>query len=228
MLIMARPKNIIENAAPPEGEGSWVLSYGDMMSLLLCFFIVIASISTVNQQALEEVSSSMAKGMKKKHTKPLKAVVDDIKKIVHEENLEKEMSVEMGPQGAEIKFAGQSLFESAQADINTSAYPILKKVSDVLQKEDARAYYVIVEGHTDSVPIQSEIFPSNWELSSARASSVIRYFNETGIEPKRCKAIGYADTRPETANADALGNPISSNQSKNRRVIIKLTKNLLE
>ena len=225
---MPRPKNIIESAAPPEGEGSWILSYGDMMSLLLCFFIVIASISTVNQQALEEVSSSMAKGIKKKHTKPLKAVVDDIKKIVKEENLEKDMSVDIGPQGAEIKFAGQSLFESAEAEINKSAYSILKKVSTVLQKEDARGYYVIVEGHTDNVPIQSEIFPSNWELSSARASSVIRYFNETGIKPSRCKAIGYADTRPEAPNADATGNSLPLNQSKNRRVIIKLTKNLLE
>ncbi|MBT5495044.1 MAG: OmpA family protein [Alphaproteobacteria bacterium] len=79
-----------------------------------------------------------------------------------------------------------------------------------------------VEGHTDDVPIRTARFPSNWELSASRASSVVRYFIEQGIKPSRLKAAGYADTKPKLPNKDIFDEGIPENREKNRRVGLRL------
>ena len=81
---------------------------------------------------------------------------------------------------------------------------------------------VTVEGHTDDAPIHSAQFPSNWELSTARASAVVHFFLDAGVAPSRLRAAGYADTFPLVPNRDAAGRAIPENQARNRRVVIKL------
>ena len=81
-------------------------------------------------------------------------------------------------------------------------------------------YSVLVEGHTDDQPIASRIFPSNWELSAARAARVVRFFIDSGVSPDRLKAAGLADTQPEAPNTTSEGVPIPENRARNRRVAI--------
>jgi chemotaxis protein MotB len=91
-----------------------------------------------------------------------------------------------------------------------------------MQEPTYEGYLIDVEGHTDDVPIRTARFPSNWELSASRASSVVRYFIEQGIKPSRLKAAGYADTKPKLPNKDIFDEGIPENREKNRRVSLRL------
>jgi chemotaxis protein MotB len=101
---------------------------------------------------------------------------------------------------------------------------ILGSLLGRLQSPAFAAYRITVEGHTDDEPISSAQFPSNWELSAARAAAVVRFFAEHGIPANRLRAAGYAQTHPLAPNRDDAGNPIPENQAKNRRVVIELEK----
>ena len=83
-------------------------------------------------------------------------------------------------------------------------------------------YSIDIEGHTDDAPISTPQFPSNWELSSARASAVARFLIGRGIKPERISVIGYADTKPKVPNRNAAGNPIPENRQENRRVMVRV------
>ena len=109
----------------------------------------------------------------------------------------------------------QLLFETGQAEIKEGNHPLLKKLSSILKKTDCQ---IRVEGHTDDVPVHNERFPSNWELSVARAVTMVRYFvSRCGIPPDRLSAAGYADSKP------LLPNVSDRNRDHNRRVEIILT-----
>jgi len=101
------------------------------------------------------------------------------------------------------------LFESASAALKPQATIVLQKLVDLLGRHPGR---IAVEGHTDDLPIATARYPSNWELSAARASTVARYLIQHGIAADRVQAIGYADTRPRTANESTDG------RARNRRV----------
>jgi len=117
-------------------------------------------------------------------------------------------------QGTRLSFEDQVLFDFGSATINPAGFVFLDKIADTLDKIP---YAMRVEGHTDNVPIQTRRFPSNWELSVARAVNVVKYFAEvSNIDPNRLSAVGYGESRPVAANDTA------SNRVKNRRVEILL------
>lgn len=107
-----------------------------------------------------------------------------------------------------FRINSEILFTSGQADLGLAGIAVLKKLVDVLKKND---FQVAVEGHTDSIPIRGR-YPSNWELSGSRAGSVVRYFEANGISSERLRAVGFADTRPLESNDTAEG------RAQNRRV----------
>jgi chemotaxis protein MotB len=123
--------------------------------------------------------------------------------------------VEINKEGLRITLEEQGnlpFFESGKADLTEQItnnidkiYPILKKLSN--------DYEIIVEGHTDNVPIYTKQFQSNWELSTARATSVVRYLISKGIDPRKISAIGYGEYRPIAPN------DTPENRQKNRRVV---------
>lgn len=115
--------------------------------------------------------------------------------------------------GISIDINASVLFGSGDAQLGSEASAILKNVADVLRTID---YPIVVAGHSDDLPISSSQFPSNWELSSMRAGSVVRLFIESGIEPRRLTATGYADQRPLAPNDSA------ENRAKNRRVTLTI------
>jgi chemotaxis protein MotB len=117
-------------------------------------------------------------------------------------------------QGTRLSFEDQVLFDFGRADINPAGYKMLNQIAKAIKNVSKP---VRVEGHTDNVPIQTRRFPSNWELSVARAVNVVKYFAEVGkMDPHRLSAVGYGDSRPVVANDTA------SNRAKNRRVEILL------
>jgi chemotaxis protein MotB len=101
----------------------------------------------------------------------------------------------------------------------------MEKVSDVLA-EEAQGFRIVVEGHTDNIPIYSRDFPSNWELSAARASTVVRLLESKGLPRTNLRPVGLAETEPISPNTDEQGASIPENQAKNRRIVVKILKQL--
>ncbi|QEY59232.1 OmpA family protein [Pseudomonas sp. C27(2019)] len=121
-----------------------------------------------------------------------------------------DVSISAGVVNFRIK--SEILFASGQADLGLAGAAVLKKLVNVLRESN---FQIVVEGHTDSVPIQGR-YPSNWELSGSRAGSVVRYLEANGISSKRLRAVGFADTQSLASNATAEG------RAQNRRVELKM------
>ena len=130
--------------------------------------------------------------------------------------------METDDKGITIELASSAFYKPGSADFRQEAIIVLEKISEMLIAPKYMAYYVEVEGHTDDDPINTARFPSNWELSTGRSTTVVRYFIGQGMDFRRLSAKGFAETRPKVPNRDEEGNPIPENQMENRRVVINV------
>jgi len=124
--------------------------------------------------------------------------------------------------GLVLELDGASFFEANSATLKAAQIETLSRMAQMLDHPRYSFFQVEVQGHTDDNPVSGGAFPTNWELSSARASAVVRLFINHGMTPTRLAALGYAETRPKVANRDANGNPLPINQGINRRVVIHI------
>lgn len=214
---------------PPDAS-NWALSFADMMTLLLCFFVLMLTVSKVDPERYEAVSSIMAEAMKGKAA-PSKQVKGETISERKEKNLfelqlelagligreTEALSLKLRPDAVAINLKGAVFFKLGDATLTGRAEDILEKVAGPLTEQH---YDLVVEGHSDNLPIHSDKYPSNWELSSARASSVARFLIARGLPKDSIKVMGLADTMPLAPNVNAKGESIPANQAKNRRVII--------
>ena len=214
--------------AGEEGSPAWMATFADMMSLLLTFFILMYAIASQNTaRVLHEVLGIEEKSL---------GVIDLIDTITIQKSLQEltglnnpnilddmddiaedsAMAVDTNEAKVVVRVPGANLFKLGQADLQLSARPVLDGVIAVVRKYPD--YKIHIQGHTDDDPISTEKFPTNWELSAARATAVLRYFFDKGIEPEKMTATGYADTFPLASNDTDQG------RSLNRRVEFVLEK----
>ncbi|MGC8867160.1 MAG: OmpA/MotB family protein [Elusimicrobiales bacterium] len=179
----------IGHPAPP-----WLVNYADLMTEMVCFFIILYALSAALnknvQNAAYEIKQMMEKG-------------------------EMAGKVEINREGLRITLEEQGnlpFFESGKADITDEMIEVIDKIFPSLKKL-SQDYEIIVEGHTDNVPINTAQFASNWELSTARATTVVKYLIAKGINPSKISAIGYGEFRPVAPN------DTPQNRQKNRRVV---------
>ena len=249
-------------AAEHENEERWLLTYADMITLLMALFMVMFSMANVNKAKLESLSASLHeafsgkilpggksiqqsgsndKPQKPAPTPPIPAIsplVDDASKRQSDAAAQKEQDdftrikrdVDQYAKSHGLKSKIEStitqrglvirlltdkvLFDSGQAVLKPQSGPLLTQVSHLIRL--APGHDVMVEGHTDSVPIRGSVYPTNWELSTARASRVVRFLVEHGATTLRMGASGYAALHPIGSNST------SSGRSRNRRVEIVL------
>ena len=123
-----------------------------------------------------------------------------------------------------LQISSATFFASGYAVLSGAGKTILRDVALTLKSSEFAAYHISIEGHTDDTPISTAQFQSNWELSTARAAAVVRFFLEQGLPSRQLSAAGYADTFPIAPNRNVDGTVIPENQAKNRRVVIKLEK----
>jgi chemotaxis protein MotB len=242
------PKRQEENTE--RGLDDWLMTYADMITLLLCFFAVFLSVSAPKQEQFKQARDKVLETFSKeipvgsdgdKNKKQLDSIYDSMPAIIDrfgseplriEEVVdgddEKHKSKKEKPDGDRlltIEMPSAAFFGSGSATLSDEGKTLLKEILETeIKKQDLEGYIITIEGHTDDVPINTYQFPSNWELSTARAASVVRYFIEEGLAPQKLRASGYADSFPKIANRGFNGQSIPENQAQNRRVIIKLEK----
>ncbi|MES9904090.1 MAG: flagellar motor protein MotD [Sedimenticola sp.] len=248
-----------------ENHERWLVSYADFITLLFAFFVVMYSISSVNDGKYRVLSNTLTDAFQTKPQSPdLIQVGEDMRSIAPIEGEfasptevelpaveeKAEVAEESDPEadepytappmilpeiesalnsslskfvdqdlvnvtqtdkGIEVEMKSKMLFGLGSANLSREALNALRDVAKIVKPLPNRIH---VEGHTDNLPIRTIIFPSNWELSAARAASVVHFFGRLGVEPSRMAAIGYGQFQPLTDNATEQG------KQKNRRVAI--------
>ncbi|OYZ20301.1 MAG: hypothetical protein B7Y39_11035 [Bdellovibrio sp. 28-41-41] len=208
-------------------ESNWLVSYADLMTLLFGFFVIMYSISKVDPQKYTIVAKDFAKyfGGKVESITVFDAHQKMVEGLLKSSLPEGTYQVAATPTGISIRFNSNLLFRPGSAKLQEEMYPVLTKLIDALQNHlDIEA--IDFEGHTDDEPISSEYFPTNWELSSARATRILRQFESSGFKSETLTSMGYGSSRPEVPNRDEQGKAIKENQAKNRRVVVNLTINM--
>jgi chemotaxis protein MotB len=205
-------------------KDDWLITYSDAITLLLAFFLLLLSVSEVNMAMFEQLRSGIQKGFTKDKIvqTPLLEIKYKLDSLLYEEGQQAKVRIDLGKKGIVMQFASSTFYEAGQADINTTAQGILDKVTSGLTSIDYYPFSVDIEGHTDDTPISTLRFPSNWELSVARATNIVKYMIESGLHPQRLKAAGYADTKPLVPNRTKQGEPLAENQARNRRIVIRV------
>ncbi len=239
--------------APPPEEGKkggrsgapgWMATFADLVTLLMCFFVLLFAMSTTQQETYKELVKSLrsalgAQAVPESGTregltmhavpseepsenqqidelggmieKELEDIVSEVRELVLFNKLGGEVSVTKTEDGVVITMSDLLLFAEGGTKLSDKGLDILEKVATVLAK---LAYHVKIKGHTDAEPISSAQYPSNWELSSARASTVVRLLIKNGVPPYYVSAEGYAQYHPVATNDTAQG------RARNRRVEI--------
>ena len=224
-----------------EGLPGWFGTFADMMTLLFAFFVLLAAISTIDPVKLQNMADSMGKsvGTKQKLDNQAMSLGDIHKaatKMIEEmaadpETGEKPVEVTTSPKGVTIGISSDISFESGSATTKSGFLEILKKIVPTI---DESYNMIAVEGHTDSDPLPKALiakFPSNWELSGARAAAVVRLLIDLKVDPVRLQAVGYGEFVPRDRNTaeiiskDLIEKYNSNPQQKarNRRVEITLS-----
>lgn len=241
----------LESAAPVEEEG-WLLTYLDVITLMLVMMVVMLSVAgppgTTGGKGVpnattpppDPLATTMAASVQKPSllppmpvttSSPQRPDVDGSDATTPDgpqapakdtwaglklEQIGQDIDVTPGQDSVRFRISNELLFGSGDANLINGGHAVLDKLlPSLLADPDLQ---LVVEGHTDTVPIQTARYPSNWELSTGRAASVARYLIERGVAPQRVQASGYADTRP----LGSKDNPVD--RTVNRRVEIVLEK----
>ncbi len=215
-----------------EEENSWQVSYLDIITIVLGFLIILLSVSQITKSEFTSLSSIFGKLADETEfiTTPIGNIQDELFDLLEPEIEAGNLEIIRDLNDLRIRFKSDLLYNSGEARLQTSAEYLLDRVLISMQQLEYNDFNIDVEGHTDNTPIASATYPSNWELSTARAANIVKYFNDMGIEAKRLKASGYADSRP-IIEYDSLGFPFAASKESNRRVVLRLyysTENLLE
>lgn len=229
-----------------KGAPEWMTTYGDLVTLLMCFFVLLFAFSSIDAQKFEAVmqsfqgSAGVLSGGKSLSEAPMvfDAMPEDktsrnevieinkleelkkkVEEYLEENDMKAQVSVELEAKGLIIRFKDNVLFDPGSATIKTTSMPIIDFLGSLLNSEDLINEEIRVEGHTDNVPNISAMYPTNWELSAGRSTNVVRYFiEEVGLKPSRVSAAGYGEYRPIDTNSTATG------RAANRRVDIVVIK----
>ncbi|MBS1959200.1 MAG: OmpA family protein [Bdellovibrionales bacterium] len=204
-------------------ESNWLVSYADMMTLLFGFFVLMYSFSRIDEKKFEIIRKDVARyfGGQVRVNPTIKKIEDEVKDVISQSGLDKNIQLIARDAEIELRFQGTLHFVSGTAELTKDSSFVLAKLIDLI-KRNVKADTVSVEGHTDDEPISSKIYPSNWELSANRASTVVREFEKYGFDPAKLTAKGFGSSRPLLPNRDSKGDPIPDNQEINRRVIVTI------
>jgi chemotaxis protein MotB len=190
----------------------WLISYVDLLTLLVAFFLLVIASSQLKTARFEQIAASMSGRAK---TAPLADLSDQVRKLVEDRKLGDRVRISQDNEGLGIEFKDALLFDSGSAQIRDDGRRVIGEVAKLVRELPQRP--VIVEGHTDDVPIHTAEFADNWSLSSARAVHVLEALEASGVTHDRLSARAFAETKQQTTNA-----ALAELRSANRRVVIRV------
>ena len=234
---------IADSLLSNDEETGWLVTYADLVTLLLVFFVLLYSLSSIKQEKFVAAISSIKAQLNS--NKPITGLSDlikiedstkskisieditglrlrqqimleDINRFISSNHQDKNISVHAFNNKLVLTITGKILFNSGSAHLNPEAAPVLNGIVKLVLKYPE--YTVNIKGHTDDVPISTVQFPSNWELSAIRATTVLKYLIKKGVRPRRLTATGYGDIMPIVPNTS------EKNRAINRRVEFVLEK----
>ena len=218
---MARPL-----PPPQKPDDSWLMSYSDVVTSLMAFFVLIVAVSTIDQRKIEYIQEAFKEEiLKEEFEKPFSTLEENIRQVIKDKNLENDVFVEADPIGIEITFSSSVLYKSGSAKLMQGIKPFLGEMAKLIVNMKYTNILIEVEGHTDDLPIKTVQYPSNWELSASRATHVVRFFIKNGIKSQSLKASGFADSRPKVPNI-VNGRPSRKNRSINRRMKLSIKRDV--
>jgi chemotaxis protein MotB len=218
-----------------EFSNNWLITYSDMITILLCFFIIffvytskeLTNLDTAKKSLTHQLDalSNENSDLKKKNDslaaqlfglhrngKDPKSTSEDFMTFLEKNNLQDQVDIIQNERGVLIRFRDSVLFQSGQANVSREGYLLLDQIGEQLQKVNNN---IIVEGYTDNVPIRTKEYPSNWELSVARSIQVVKHLTENkGIAKSRVSVGGYGERNPIDSNNTTEG------RANNRRIEI--------
>ena len=188
-----------EEAKKPEPKEIWLISYADLVTLMLAFFILLFSFCKVDVETLQAVAGSF------KPTPPGtpfffqggESVLEATAMQIQTSDFGEGTYVTLDERGVVVDMSGSSLFNAGSADLLPDAEKNLGRFAQFLYSFENP---IAIEGHTDDRPLETPRFPSNWELSASRAAAVARWLEKNGVQPTRLQVIGYGSTRPRFRN----------------------------
>jgi len=234
-----RKRKVEEKRGSPE----WLTTYSDLVTLLLCFFVLLFSFSQIDVAKFDAIMKSFQGSLgvfeggktiqempyvntdslpEDKSTQEIKEIEDFrrlkalIEDYAKDKGLETNINVKIEERGLVIRILDNLFFDSGKAEIKTKSKEILEYIGEILNGEEFLDKYIKIEGHTDSDPIiNTNIYPTNWELSAIRSTNVLRFFVEKeNIDGNRISSAGYSFYRPVVPNSS------EENKARNRRVDI--------
>lgn len=203
------------------GEEGWLISYADLMTLLVGFFVILMSFSKMDEEKFEEVKLSVTKEFGGRYEAPYEQLSKQVEAAIKKAGLEKQVQLRTDATGVEIRFLGTAFFDLGSVDVKEAGQVMLHALIKEIEATKDK-YQVVIEGHTDDVPLSGGTYKNNFELSSIRACRVLDLFLSAGFPIGNVTAVGYGESRPIVPNRDANGVAIVQNQTQNRRVIIKI------
>lgn len=240
---MAKKKKQLDE---PTGN-EWMGTYSDMVTLLMTLFVLLYSMSSVDAAKVQAISNafsvlsgkaadSILEYDKYEGTEPIiggeskventieesenienRTMYESVKEFVQENRLDSTIEIAQNEKGVVLQLKDSILFQSGQAELKTESSEILDKINTLIS---IMPNSVIIEGHTDNIPISNSKFKDNWDLSSIRATNVLRYFTEIKQQdPTKFRAAGYGEYKPKVENNS------DENRAQNRRVNIIIESN---
>lgn len=229
------------------GGGEWLATYGDLVTLLLCFFVLLYSMSTIDNKKFKKAIAAfnsmgivgqsgsinpdssagdsisdldIYNAIDVQQQAEMDNIYEKVKELVEDKGLTENVDVEKVDAGVLLRFKDKVLFDTGQADLKDESKNTLERLAEILRHYDKN---IRIEGHTDNIPIKNSNFKSNWYLSAARAISVVRFFTEDlpeaeRFDSKRFEVSGYGENRPIVPNNS------DQNRQKNRRIEVTILK----
>ena len=199
-------------------EEGWLLSYADLITNLLIFFVLMLTAANMSKSRMQQIAKSLSGA-----TSPqsLESMQKEIDAKIAEKKLEKLVRTDLTPDGLELSLDSGLVFDSGSATLHPELEPTVNAMLQVLVPYSSK-YSFAVEGHTDVTPlVHGTAFPTNWELSSARAIVLRQRLEAVGIAPARLRVEGYADTKP-LPEAKLQGLNAEERLARHRRVVVRI------
>ncbi len=213
--------------APQHAPELWLITFSDLLSLLLGCFVMMLAMSSVNKSKFDDMANALNKSLESnsavsisKEANQVGQVRQQIEEVIKANKMDKDVQLKSTADGLVIVLNEAILFPSGGAEVADNNSLITNIGKHLGELPNYRK--ITVEGHTDDVPIHSVHFRSNWELSAARALSVLGILQDSGIPGSKLNFQGFGEYAPEAPNRDEKGNPIEGNRKKNRRVVIRI------